>query len=82
MGHLGVVLPDEERDQSADSFDGVEGVKEQPLMFQRAPPRFDHRVRFGDLDLGEDAVKASGQKGRVDGGVDVLDAGVRHDCDR
>jgi hypothetical protein len=27
-------------------------------------------------------VKASGQKGRVDGGVDVLDAGVGHDCDR
>jgi hypothetical protein len=81
MRHLGVVLPDEERDQGADAFEGVERVEEQPPMFQRAPPGFDHRVRFGDLDLGEDPVKAFGKKGRVDGGVDVLDTGVRHDCD-
>ena len=51
-------------------------------MFQRAPPRLDHRVGLGDFDLGEDAVKTFGQKGRVDGGVDVLDAGVRYDFDR
>src|ERR1035438_1340212 len=51
-------------------------------MLEGAPPRLDHRVRFGDLDMGEDAVEAFGQEGSVDGGVDVLDAGVGHDRDR
>ena len=61
-------------------LDGVEGIEVEPLMLEGAPPRLDHRVRFGDLDLGEDAVEAFGQE--VDGGVDVLDAGVGHDRDR
>ena len=81
MGHLGVVLVDEERDQGVHTLDGVEGVKEQPVMFQGAPLRLDHRVGLAHLDLGEDAVKAFGQKGSVDGGVDVLDAGIGHDRD-
>jgi hypothetical protein len=74
VGHLGVVLVYEERDQGPDAFDAVEGVEEEPLMFEGAPPRLDHRVRLGDLDLGEDAVKAFGEEGGIDGGVDVLDA--------
>ena len=82
MGHLGVVLVNEERDQRAEARDGVEGVEEQPLMFEGAPPRLDHRIGFGDLDLGEDAVEVFGEKGGINGGVDVLDARVRHDRDR
>lgn len=63
-------------------LDGVEGVEVEPLMLEGSPPRLDHRVRFGDLDLGENAVEAFGQEDSVDGGVDVLDAGVGHDRDR
>src|SRR5206468_7863239 len=48
-----VVFVDVERDQSTDGGDAVQRVEEQPLMFQGAPPRFDHRVR--ELQL----VKAS-----------------------
>jgi hypothetical protein len=51
------------RDQGSDAFDAVEGVEEEPLMFEGAPPRLDHRVGLGDLDLGDDAVKAFGEEG-------------------
>lgn len=36
----------EERHQHAEVSDGVEGVEEEPLMFEGAPPRLDHRIRF------------------------------------
>ena len=40
-----IVLIDVERDQSTHRGDTVERVKEEPLMFQGAPLRFDHGVR-------------------------------------
>jgi hypothetical protein len=46
-----IVFVDIERDQATDGRDAVQRVEEKPLMFQRAPPRFDHRVR--ELQFGE-----------------------------
>ena len=45
MRKYAVVLVDVEGDQTTDGRDAVQRVKEEPLMFQRAPPRFDHGVR-------------------------------------
>ena len=45
MRNHAIVLVDVERDQSTYRGDAVERVKEEPLMFQGAPPRFDHGVR-------------------------------------
>ena len=52
-----VVFVDVERDQSADGGDAVQRVEEQPLMFQGAPPRFDHRVRELQLGKGQQAAQ-------------------------
>ena len=41
MGQHAVVLVDVEGDQSTNSRNSVQGCKEQPLMFEAAPPRFD-----------------------------------------
>ena len=58
MWHLGVVLLDEERHESAETLYRVEGVEVKPLVFQRTPERLDHRVGIGNIDLCEDALQA------------------------
>jgi len=45
------VLLDVERDQSTDRGDAVQRVEEEPLVFQGAPPGFDHGV--GELQFRE-----------------------------
>jgi hypothetical protein len=40
-----VVFVDVKRHQSPDRRGAVERVEEEPLVFQRTPPRFDRRVR-------------------------------------
>ena len=44
---------DVELDQSTDSGDAVQRVEKEPLMFEEAPPRFDHGVR--ELQFSEKA---------------------------
>jgi len=51
MGKHAVVLLDVERDQSTDRGDAVQRVEEEPLVFQGAPPGFDHGV--GELQFRE-----------------------------
>ena len=65
-----------ERDQFLKRADRVEHVQVQPLVFQRAPPRFDERVGEGDLRPGEKASKEARFNELVDGAVEVFDAAV------
>jgi hypothetical protein len=37
-----VVFVDVERHEAADGRDAIERVEEEPSLFQRTPPRFDH----------------------------------------
>jgi len=53
--HRLVVLRHVERDELPDHRQVVERVQVQPLVLEDAPPRFDQRVREGDVDLCEDA---------------------------
>ena len=76
MGHLGVVLFNEELHQGAQSCEGIQRVEIQPLMLERAPERLNHGVGEADVDLRENAVKAGAEKGGVDRAVDVLHTGV------
>ena len=76
VGHLGVVLLNEERHECAQPLYRVERVQVQPLMLQGTPKRLDHRVRKGDLDLRKDTVQARGEQGSVHRTVDVFDAGI------
>src|ERR1700731_902297 len=62
-----VVFVNVERDQSTDRGDVVQRVEEEPLMFQGAPPRFDHGVR--ELQLREGQQPA--QDARVDQCIDL-----------
>ena len=71
---------DGERDQSPDRGDAVQGVEEEPLVFQRAPPRFDQGVREVQFGEGQDPAQHARGDQVVDLGIHVLDAGVRqHD---
>ena len=76
MGHLGVVLFNEELHQGAQSCEGIQRVEVQPLMLERAPERLNHGVGEADVDPRENAVKAGAEKGGVDPAVDVLHTGV------
>ena len=76
MWHLGVVLLDEKRHESAEALDRVERVDVQPLMLERPPECLDHRVGIGNIDLGEDTLQARAEQGGVHCRIDVLDAGV------
>jgi hypothetical protein len=75
--HLGVVLLDVELDQGAEPLERVQGVEVEPLVLERAPEGFDHRIREGEIDLGKHAVETRGQRGVMHGGVHVFDTGVR-----
>ena len=79
-----VVFVNVERDQSTDGGDAVQRVEEEPLMFQGAPPRFDHGVRELQFRKGQDpAQQARGDQVIIDLGIHVLDARVRqHDWSR
>jgi hypothetical protein len=80
MRQHAVVFVDVERDQSTDGRDAVQRVEEQPLMFQGAPPLFDHRVR--ELQLGErqQAAQDARMDQCIDLGVHILHARIRqHD---
>jgi len=76
MGHLGVVLFNEELHQGAQSCEGIQRVEVQPLMLERAPERLNHGVGEADVDLRENAVEAGAEKGSIDCAVDVLHTGV------
>src|ERR1700737_3534164 len=54
-----VVFVNVERDQSTDGGDAVQRVEEEPLMFQGAPPRFDHGVRELQFRKGQDSAQHS-----------------------
>src|SRR5439155_19856626 len=54
-----VAFVDGERDQSTDSGNAVPRVEEEPLMFQGAPPRFDHGVRELQFGEGQDPAQQS-----------------------
>ncbi len=81
VGDHGVVLGDVEGDEPLDGGEGVELVQEEPVVLQGAPPGLDHGVGEGDVDLGDDPAEQAfgGGQGGIDGGVDVLDAGVGDD---
>jgi hypothetical protein len=70
------VFADVERHQPADGRDVVKRVEKEPLMFQRAPPGFDHRVREFQFREGQDPAQHAGGNQGVDLGVDVLDARI------
>jgi hypothetical protein len=76
MGHPGIVLLDVELHEGAEPLDRVQRVEVQPLMLERAPERFDHRIREGNVNLRKDAVQACTEQRGVHRVVDVLDAGV------
>ena len=76
--HAGVLV-DVECHESMHGGDAVQRVEEEPLMFEGAPPRFDHGVR--ELQLRERQDPAQDARGDefVDLCVHVLDARVRQD---
>ena len=76
MWKLGVVLVHVESDQVLNRADGIERVQIQPLMLQRSPPRFDHRVGIRDIRHGEKPFQESGFNQFVDSAVMVLAAAV------
>jgi hypothetical protein len=73
-----VMFVNVERHQPADRRGAIERMKEEPLMFQGAPPGFDHRVRELQLREGQQTAEDARGDQFVDLGVDVLDACVRH----
>src|SRR5215469_16583163 len=54
-----IVLLDVEPNQSTHRGNPIERVQEEPLMFQGAPPCFDHGVRELQLSEGQDATQHS-----------------------
>ena len=42
--HLRVVLLDVECNQGPEALDGIQGVELEPLVLERTPERFNHRV--------------------------------------
>lgn len=52
-----VMFVDVERHQPADGRDAIKRVDEKPLMFQGAPPGFDHRVRKLQVREGHDTAQ-------------------------
>ncbi len=72
MWKLGIVLVHVEGDQRLKRADGVERVQVQPLMFQRTPPRFDHRVGIRDLGHREKPCEEPGINQFVDSAVMVF----------
>src|SRR5712691_3463330 len=69
-----VVFVDVERDQSTDGGDAVQRVEEEPVMFEGAPPRFDHGVRELQFGEGQDPAQHARGDQVVDLGIHVLDA--------
>ena len=57
MRQHAIVLVDVEPDQSMHRGDFVERLQEEPLMFQGAPPRFDHGVRELQVREGQNATQ-------------------------
>ena len=79
MRHLAIVRLNEKVDEGPKSFDGIERVQVEPVVFKRSPKGFDHGIRLGDVNLGEDAAKAGLNECGVDGSVDVFNAGICYD---
>ena len=61
-----------ERDQLLEPADRVKRVLEQPLVFDRSPPRFDERLGDRDIGHGEASFEKPGLEQRVDRTVEVL----------
>src|SRR2546429_2732484 len=72
-----VVFVDVELHESTDGSDAVERVEEQPLMFERPPPRLDHGVREPQLRKGQHTAQNTGDDQFVDLGVHVLNPSIR-----
>ena len=68
-----------ECDQLLEPADRVERVQEQPLVFERSPPRFDERVGERDVGLGEQSLEKPRIDKLVDGAIVVLDAAVNEE---
>ena len=68
---------DVELHESTDGSDAVERVEEQPLMFERPPPRLDHGVREPQLRKGQHTAQNTGDDQFIDLGVHVLNPGIR-----
>ena len=78
-----VVFVHVELDQSMDRGDAVQRAEEEPLMFQGASPRFDHRVRELQFREGQHPAQHARADQVIDLGAHVLDARVRqHDRSR
>jgi hypothetical protein len=70
---------DLERGQSTDGRDALQRVEEEPLMFQRAPPRVDHGVRELQFRQGQHPAPHARGDECVDLAFHVLDAAVWQD---
>ena len=53
MRKMRVVLLDIKRYQFSDGADSIEGIQEQPLVFEGSPPGFNERVGVGNIGLSE-----------------------------
>ena len=69
-----VVFVDVERDQATDGGEAIQRVKEEPLMFEGAPPRLDNGVRELQFRERQDPAQNSRGDQLVDLGIHVLDA--------
>jgi hypothetical protein len=75
---LRVVLLDVEADEALHLRHGLQRVREQPAVLERAPPRLDERVAERQVHLGEDAAQAACRHEGVHVAVAVLHAMVGH----
>ena len=79
VGETRVVLVHIERHQLLEPDDRVERVQEQPLVFERSPPRFDERVGKRNVGHGKQSLEEPGIDQFVDGTVVVLDTAVNEE---
>ncbi len=82
MRHDGVVLLDVEANEPFHGGESIELVQVEPVMFERSPPGFDHGVRKGDLDLGEETAEPAESEEGVHLAIDILDTRVGEDGGR
>ena len=71
MRQHAVVFIDVERHEPTDRRRAVKRVQEEPLMFERPPPRLDHGVRELQLREGQHTVQDPGRDQFVDLGIHV-----------
>jgi len=80
MGHYFIVGSDVELDEATKGSKTIQRMEVEPSVLQGTPERLDHRIRKGDLDLGQDARQRLAVEKAINGSVHVLAARVRdHD---